>query len=225
MNSIQVLKELIEKLEAYELNAMDKNALSVEGFMEFLHSPADLGALRSALIDSPKPEMLNNPHRIENNIERVIAQHLILLNRYIKFYSKTAFASSKIKTLEEFSFMMTVMQHGQITKTDLIKRNIIEKSSGIEIINRMVKIGMLEQTHNPKDHRSHLIQLTENGRIELFKIFRNMDVLGKIASGPLTSYEKEQLAVMLKKLDQFHYDNYNNKNLKTLDDFLPDTET
>jgi hypothetical protein len=66
-----------------------------------------------------------------------------------------------------------------------------------------------------------LIQLTDYGKSELFRIFGKMNTLGKIATGSLNDSEKEQLALMLKKLDHFHYENYNNKELKELEDYLP----
>lgn len=221
MNSLELLKELIEKLSQYEQIAGDKDALSMDGFVASLNPASDLNTLKNSIIGKTNPEILKSPHHIENNIERVIAQHLLLLYRYIKFYSKTAFSGSNIRTLEEFSFLINVLQHERITKTELIRRNIIEKSSGIEIINRLIKSGMFVQVDNPEDQRSHLIQLTDYGKYELFNIFSKMNTLGKIATGSLNSGEKEQLALMLKKLDHFHYDNYNNKELKHLEDYLP----
>lgn len=221
MNSLELLKVLLDKLSHYERNAEDKNALSIEEFTASLRPTHDLEQLKNSIIGNTNPEILKNPHHIPNNIERVISQHILLLYRYIKFYSKAAFASSNIRTMEEFSFLMHVMQQERINKTELIRRNIIEKSSGIEIINRLIKSNMLVQVDNPEDQRSHLIQLTDYGKSELFRIFSKMDTLGKIATGTLSSSEKEQLALMLKKLDHFHYDNYNNKELKELEDFLP----
>ncbi len=221
MNSLELLKALIDKLSQYEAHAEDKNALSLEGFAASLSPANDLELLKNSIIGKTNPEILKSPHHIANNIERVIAQHILLLYRYIKFYAKTAFAESNIRTMEEFSFLINVMQHERITKTDLIRKNIIEKSSGIEIINRLIKSKMFIQVDNPEDQRSHLIQLTDYGKSELFRIFGKMNTLGKIATGSLNDAEKEQLALMLKKLDHFHYDNYNNKELKELEDYLP----
>ena len=221
MNSLELLKALIDKLSHYEAQAEDKNALSIEGFAASLNPANDLELLKNSIIGKTNPEILKSPHHIANNIERVIAQHILLLYRYIKFYAKTAFAESNIRTMEEFSFLINVMQHERITKTDLIRKNIIEKSSGIEIINRLIKSKMFIQVDNPEDQRSHLIQLTDYGKSELFMIFGKMNTLGKIATGSLNDSEKEQLALMLKKLDHFHYENYNNKELKVLEDYLP----
>lgn len=221
MNSLALLRELLEKLQQYEDSVVDKEALSMDGFMRSMSGVSDLEGMKNSLIGKTNPDILHSPHHRENNLERVIAQHLLVLYRYLKFYSKTAFANNKIKSLEEFSFLITVMQHREISKAELIRRNIVEKSSGIEIINRLLKSGMFTQIHNPNDQRSHLILLTELGRQELFSMFHKMDMLGTIATGELNAYEKEQLVKMLKKLDHFHYDNYNNKDLKNLEDYLP----
>lgn len=221
MNSIEILKDLIGRLENYEKNALDKNALSVDGFIEFIRPERSLASLQNNFIDKGQTYRQDNPHHVEINIERIVAQHLIVLNRYIKFYAKTAFLDSKIKTLEEFSFMITVIQFQQLSKSELIRRNITEKSSGIEIINRLIKNGLMLQVDNPNDNRSHLIQLSEPGKMELYRVFKNMDTLGKIACGPLSDAEKQQLAIILKKLDEFHFDNYSNRELNELGDYLP----
>lgn len=221
MNVFELLSALIEKLEDYESSQTDKDALSVEGFIRSIQQGPDLESLKNTVIGPSNPALRNHPHHIENNIERVIAQHLLVLNRYVKFYSKIAFADRRIKTLEEFSMLITVMHRQAITKSDLIRMNVIEKSSGIEIINRMIKSGLLMQVANPDDLRSHLVKLTEAGQMELYQVFGKMDTLGIIAAGELSVAEKEQLAVLLKKLDHFHYENYHNKSLKSLEDFLP----
>jgi DNA-binding MarR family transcriptional regulator len=222
MNSFALLEQLIGKLEAYENAAEDKNNLSMEGFYQSISGEVNLKALKNSFIgEVPETDAADSKHFIETNIERVISQNFLFLYRYIKYYSKIALKESVINSIEEFGMAMTVLQYQSISKTDLIKKNVIEKSSGVEIINRLIKIGLLTQTDNPDDHRSQLISLSEQGKFELFKTFENMNTLGLIATGTLNRSEKVQLAMILKKLDQFHFNNYNNKSLNNLEDFLP----
>lgn len=222
MNSIGILKIIIEKLQQYEQYADDKEDLSLNAFLKFVSPQADLESLKNTFVAQKSFSVGDEARFIENNVDRVIAQHILFLYRYIKFYAKLALAKTSIKSIEEFSMLITVMQFQSISKTDLIKRNVIEKSSGIEIINRLIKNGLLSQQDNPNDQRSHLISLTDTGKFELFKTFEKMDTLGKIATGELTYPEKEQLASMLKQLDHFHFDNYTNKEKNNLDDYLPE---
>lgn len=220
MKTVEILKELLNQLERYRDTVEQEDAMSMDGFLEFMKPDSRIEDFKSQLVSEDSNGILKHEKKIDIDIERILAQHLILLNRYIKFYSKTAFQDSKIKSLEEFSFMMTVVQMPNISKSELIKRNIIEKSSGIEIINRLIKNGLLLQTHNPNDLRSQIIQITDLGKMELYKIFNNMNTLGHIATAPLNNWEKQQLAKSLKKLDDFHYSNYCNKELKELEDYL-----
>lgn len=221
MKSIELLKEIVDRLEEYENSCSDSDDLNLDGFVTFLQPQRSLDSLQNNWVEKEQPFLQDNLRGIETNIERIIAQHLIVLNRYIKFYGRAALQHSKIKTLEEFSFMITILQFQLLSKSELIRRNITDKSSGIEIINRLIKNGLMLQLRNPDDQRSHLVQLSEIGKAELFNIFSNMDTLGKIACGPLTVNEKQQLAIMLKKMDEFHFDNYNNKDLDSLEDYLP----
>lgn len=223
MDSLKLLKVLIQKLEEYEREEQDKSSLSLEGFCNSVRTELDLESVKNNYIEPQDPNGLKykNTPFIENNIERVIAQHLLFLYRYIKFYSKLVFEESKIKSIEEFGFLITVMQYDTISKSELIKKNILEKSSGIEMINRLIKSGLLIQKDNPDDQRSHLVLLTDSGKMELYQIFEKMNTLGVIATGELNRSEKAQLALILKKLDNFHFGNYNNKQLKNLNDYRP----
>ena len=223
MNSFQLLKIVMQELETYEEKAKDKNELSLEEFILSLSSMLDLDSLKNSFVDNATIEPVEDNQSIENNIERVITQHILFMYRYIKFYSKMVFADSNIKTIDDFSFLITLLQQPALPKTELIRRNIFEKSSGIETINRLIKSGLLAQKPNPGDKRSQLVLLTDYGRSSLYQIFQKMNELGMIASGELTKAEKNELAILLKKLDNFHFHNYNNTNSGELRDYLPVT--
>ena len=224
MNSLELIKQLVSKVIEFEKQSVSKDELTMNDFANFIQEEPQLPELKNSLVTSTEYPLDERTYVKENNIERVISQHLLFLYRYIKFYSKMVFTHGKMRTIEEFGMLVTVMQHNTISKSDLIKRNIIDKSSGIEIVNRLVKMELLQQIHNDKDKRSQLIQLTQLGRMELFTVFEKMDQLGHIATGELTDGEKIQLAKMLKKLDHFHYDNYTRKGNLELTDYLPNVK-
>lgn len=224
MNSFQLLKVLMKELETYQEKAKDKNALSLDEFILSLTPNIDLDSLKNNFVKSATLKQEENHQRVENNIERVISQHILFMYRYIKFYSKMVFADSKIKTIEDFSFLITLMQQPVLPKTELIRRNIFEKSSGVEAINRLIKSKLLAQKQNPDDKRSQLVALTDTGRTALFQVFGKMNELGIIACGDLSDAEKNELAILLKKLDRFHFDNYNNVDSDQLADYLPETK-
>lgn len=222
MTSVQLLKVLLEKLEAYEASVTDKDALTLDGMVASLADQSGLTELRNSFISTEPGPFIGEGQTYPDNIERVIAQHFLFLYRYIKFYAKTALAGTAINTIEEFGILATAMQQQAIPKTELIRKNVIEKSSGIEIVKRLMKAGYMTQSDNPDDLRSQLMTITPRGRQALFSTFQKMDLLGIIAAGNLTEGEKYQLATILRKLDQFHFDNYHNRQLSSLEDYMPD---
>lgn len=221
MNSLELLKVLLSKLEAYEATKTDKNSLSLEEFLASLLPSIDLESLENSFVKSNALNSAYPESKSNTTIERVIAQHFLILNRYIKHYSKLVFMDSPIKSLDEFSFLILLMQDKALPKTELIRRNVYEKSSGIEVINRLIKSKLLLQSPNPQDKRSQLVSLTNKGKSSLIGVFENMNTLGEIASGDLTAAEKNALAILLKKLDRFHLDNYHAVDSTQLEDFLP----
>jgi hypothetical protein len=50
--------------------------------------------------------------------------------RYAKGYIKKALQESIIQTPDEFSFLITLMTFESLTKTELINKQVIEKTSG-----------------------------------------------------------------------------------------------
>jgi DNA-binding MarR family transcriptional regulator len=218
MTSIEVLKILMTHLEAYEQTVDEKDQLSVEGLLAHIYAGSDVDELTSDWIETGN----KNESYLPNNVERVIAQHLLITYRYIKFYGKIALLHSPIRSLEEFAIMATLLQVRECSKSELIRRNIFEKSSGIELINRLIKAGLLEQVHHPTDMRTQLIRLTSKGVSALTNVFQQMDLLGRVATAPLQQGEKLQLAALLKKLDAFHFKNYHEKNAQDLSDYLPE---
>lgn len=217
MNSFELTKLLIEKVDEYQNSKEDKTSLTVEEFKEFIKATQNIDALRNTFIP-PTNTTHESYHKI--SVDRIISQQILFLYRYVKHYSKYVFQNSSIKSIEEFSILITVLQHTSVTKSELIKKNVLEKTTGIEIINRLIKQGYLIQSNNPNDQRSQIIQLTESGKIQIYQSFDGMNDLSNISTGKLTEEEKYKLATILKKLDDFHYINHNKPKANSIKDFL-----
>ena len=136
--------------------------------------------------------------------EGVISTLLVHLNRYAKTYSKSAISDSDFHTQDEFSYLINLKAFGSMTKMELIKKNIQDKSSGILIINRLIKQGWIEQTNSQTDKRSKVISITESGKSALENQMEKIRNASNIVTGNLTHSEKMELIRILDKLDQFH---------------------
>ncbi len=137
-------------------------------------------------------------------IDQQIITHLGRLGRYAHLYLKSALLQTNFTTDMDFAFTAILHQYGPMGKTDLIKKMVYEKSSGMEIIKRLIKNGVFEQTANPKDKRSKLVNVTEKGAREVVAAYQVADIAPKVVSLPLSDSEKDTLLRLLLKMDDFH---------------------
>jgi MarR family transcriptional regulator, lower aerobic nicotinate degradation pathway regulator len=194
MKNYELLRTLIEKVEAFENENPDATPLSVENFNLWLINGQKQG----------NSDSFSRVEEFENPLEINIGSFIGGLYRYVKMYSKKALENSPINTIEEFTFLAVTWERNSISKTDLITRNVIEKTTGMAIIKRLLNLGFLHQTGSETDGRSQMVSLTDEGKNVLMKLFGEMSKVSVIASGQLTKEEKQTLQNILKKLDDFH---------------------
>jgi len=211
----KLLKEIVEKLEQYEASHEDKNQISLQGFASFI-TVNNKKELESKHLESGDNSGIvkgefGEIDPMSSTLEIVIGQNIIFLYRYAKQYTKKALKDSELRTADEFTYLATLLNYTKLSKIELINKSVQEKTTGMETIKRLLKNNLIEQFDNPDDNRSQLIQLTEKGRGVLFGVFHNMDLVSKIIVGNLTENEKIQLALLLKKLDNYHHDIHTNK--------------
>lgn len=105
---------------------------------------------------------------------------------------------------------------GAMTKMELIRHNLHEKSSGILIINRLIRNGWVKQTVSEKDKREKYIQMTDKGFAVLEEHMSEIRKASRVVVGDLTHSEQMLLIAILSKLDEFH-DSFYRMNLEARD--------
>jgi hypothetical protein len=189
------LKEIISLVEQFEdENSEKRYSDDVKGFKTWIADEL-LGA--SVEPDWEGKENGRSP-------ESVISTLLVHMNRFAKSYSKAAISGSDFSTQEEFIYLITLRSFGEMTKMELIKRNIHEKPVGMAIINRLIKQNWIAQHDSEYDKRSKLINITEKGLAALDGQMGKIRHATKIVSADLTRTEKIELIGLLNKLSNFH---------------------
>jgi MarR family transcriptional regulator, lower aerobic nicotinate degradation pathway regulator len=210
MTRYDLIKFFIDKIEAYEKEQADPNALSVAGFNDWM--------FQSFLKGKNTREDVKELKHAQGNEKDVNLSILIgTLFRYVKNYSKKVFENSQVQTIDEFTYLAILMNYGDMTKSELISRNVHEKTTGMEIIRRLISHDFITQSNDPNDKRSQIIAITEGGKVEIFKLFKEMSKVSTIVSGDLSNQEKMILSYLLEKLDIFHRQIYDNEKKEDLD--------
>jgi DNA-binding MarR family transcriptional regulator len=83
-------------------------------------------------------------------------------------YLKIALKEKLNLETEWYYFLHTIDSQGPIRKTDLISINLLfEPTTGIDILNRMIRAGLLTEKIDPADKRARLLSLTPKGKTVL----------------------------------------------------------
>ncbi len=199
MNRYDLVKNLIEELDKFGQGKQEKE-IDIESFAYYIINKSNEKASNKA----PDFAIAKENVRPDYNIEVEISTLITSMFKYVKHYTKKALEPTAIKSIDEFGFLTALFNEKHLTKTELIQRNLMEIPSGNEIIRRLVKQKLLQESPDPIDRRSKLVSLSSLGRESLMKIFTEMHKVAHIANGKLSQMEKEQFLTLLKKLKHFH---------------------
>ena len=154
----------------------------------------------------------------ENPRGKVLGRALNRLSKMSVFYSKKNLVELELKTLEDFVFLRNLDAFGPVTKKQLIDAHITEYTSGIEIIKRLIQLGLVKEKENPEDKRATMIFMTSKGKAVMQKCYPYMEQIGSVIFGPLTDEEAYQLAHLLTRLDTIHTNLYHTQREASLDE-------
>lgn len=220
MRTKQIIFDLLNYLDDFEKESEEGNSrLSTTDFIGYLNAVHQPNTLDKDKIRGGSESWKATQHtqdKMATNVSILIS----LLFRYAKMYSRKALKDSPIKTVDEFAMLITLLTHESISKQELIKEQVLEKTSGIEIVNRLIRQGYIQQFAGAKDRRSKLLKITEEGTRELMLILPRMNVVSKIVAGNLTTTEQNLLSYLMRKLDHFHNDIFLNDKDAELEDII-----
>ncbi len=136
-----------------------------------------------------------------------------LLGRLVKYsnlYSKKALNHFPLNNIEDWIYLISLMDLKTPKKSELIYEMLSEFPSGIDIIKRLIASDLVEEFPDENDKRSKRVKITEKGLQVLAESMPYMDKVGKMAFDTLTPSEKTMIVNILKRLDSFHNEHFKN---------------
>ncbi len=217
MKKNEILTSVINQFFVFDDEKGNRDEYSIDEFINYLNINNSRKELETRGISGEKEAWIKKEYR---NTITDISILFVLMYRYAKGYIKKALRESSLHTSDEFSFLITLMTYESLRKSELISKQILEKTSGTVIINRLIHSGMIVETADDIDKRSVRVSITQAGRDEIRSIIPVMGKVSGIIVGNLTDEEINSLANLLKKLDYFHNDIYIKKRDSSLTDIL-----
>lgn len=206
--NFKLIKDVVDLIEEFEKENKFISNASIDDFKKWI------------ILNNHLESSCDVPHWIGKekmrSPESVISTLLVHMNRYAKSYSKSAIIGSDFSSQEDFIYLINLKAFGEMTKMDLIKKNVHEKPVGMQIINRLIAKGWVDQASSELDKRSKVIKISPVGLEILEEQMEKIRLATQIVAGNLTYAEKMELINLLNKLEAFHQDIYQ-KNFDTED--------
>jgi DNA-binding MarR family transcriptional regulator len=189
----QLLASLLPYLEAFQKS---ENSNSVIDFITWLQNTPS--------VTQQTPPCSSTVISTEARMDVQIMHLLALSGKYIRFLYKKGFKDSLLQTTEDFGFLASLYHFGDMRKNELIQVNTSEFTSGMEVIRRLERNGLIESSLDKNDRRARRVQLTREGLQVFLESLPILDNISEIAVAPLNESDKRRLLELLHQLNNFH---------------------
>ncbi|MFK7925085.1 MAG: MarR family winged helix-turn-helix transcriptional regulator [Bacteroidia bacterium] len=158
----------------------------------------------------------HSPHEGQTLDSRILAG-IWRMSKFARHYARMALQGSPLKGIDDFVMLVALLEVDSYTKSELILHTLADFQTGIGIMKRLSKLGLLEELEDPLDKRSKRVRLSQQGRGVLFALFAQMQRVSEIVGADLNENEKIELLTVLKHLDRIHLKSYQDKELDNLE--------
>lgn len=117
------------------------------------------------------------------------------------YYSNLALKDTPLNQIDEFGLLVTIRQEKNPKKTEAIYSNLFELSSGTDILNRMLKKGLIREEIDEEDKRAKRISLTEKGEEAYQLCLQRVTKNATMMTSQLGQDEKKLIIHLLKDIE------------------------
>jgi len=116
-------------------------------------------------------------------------------------YANNALENTGIKQVEEFGILLTVQQEQNPKKSEVIYANLFELSSGTDMLNRLIRRGLIKEHDDKDDKRSKRIELTSAGAKAIELCTARMRKVAGMMTIDLSEDDKQLCIQLLKNIE------------------------
>jgi DNA-binding MarR family transcriptional regulator len=153
-----------------------------------------------------KPE---ETHETETGLsERLLGKAGFLLNKSAFKIKETYEEQLKplgFPTAKHYGVLTVLEERGAITQQEIGKSVCIDRTTMVNLLDDLEKLGFVERKEHPTDRRSHAVYLTTKGKETLAKGHRLSLAIDKQFLECLSAKEQKELFQLLRKLVVAHY--------------------
>lgn len=111
-------------------------------------------------------------------------------------YANSALEGTGLNQLEEMGMLLTILQIKNPRKTEVIYSNLMELSSGTDMLNRLKNRGLLSESADKEDKRSKRLRLTPAGMAVIDRCMIRLAMMARMMTRDMPE-EDQQLCIQL----------------------------
>ena len=194
MQKYNFLLQLLPLIERFE-NETTAERQSISSFAAWL--PDNLAAQADGVARTASLSSLRNS-------DSETSWHLIDLYKYLKQYSKKILEHTPIRSIEDYGFLRTLLENESLLKGELIHKNIVELTTGTDVVKRLLANQLVEELPDENDKRAKRVKITANGREQMDAVQQKMDQITHLLCSGIMAQDKKQLLFLLDSISLFH---------------------
>jgi DNA-binding MarR family transcriptional regulator len=137
-------------------------------------------------------------------------EHILRIARLEEFYLRKYLVDLPLNSRLEYLFLFTVDSLEKAKKTDLINIHLVEYTTGMDTIRRLIKNKLLYELPDVQDKRAKLLVLTKEGDGVLKRANRRMDEARDKFLLCISPNKWKKTLPVLNEIDAFHSEIYLN---------------
>jgi DNA-binding MarR family transcriptional regulator len=208
------LKQLIDLWEEYEDQSPQPGLQEFTGWLNERVAEKPVKSVKSPYVRFSNPPELyaQTIHHFDD--ETLFLEYISRIARFHEFYTRKFLEGLPINSRLEYQFLQTVHILQQAKKTDLISLLLVEYTTGMDIIKRLINNGLLTEIPNENDKRVKLLELTVEGKKLLLLADKRVKEERLMFLECINMNKWKKTMPFLKELSEFHnsiYSHHNNK--------------
>ena len=175
MKKSEILTTLINHFFSFDAEKGNQEEYSIDEFIGYLNAKSGTKELEIRKISGENKEWFKDEYRSTTSDISIL---IVLMNHYAKWYIKKVLRDSHLQTPDEFSFLITLMTYDSLSKSELITKQVMEKTSGTEVIRRLIKRGLIVEYADENDkekHQSFYNQIRKRGDTQNTSAYEQSD--------------------------------------------------
>mgnify|MGYP001202440438 CR=1 FL=1 len=207
----EIIKQIIDMWEAFEDEAFEEHNLL--NFSKWLIEKINDDSIENIKLE-PKGEKFaisESSQYIEKlDLKTRFQEYIFKIARFEEFYIRKYLVDLPINSRLEYTFLYTINRYEEARKTELINTHLVEYTTGMDTIRRLIKNGLLYESQDKKDKRAKLLKLTKHGQEILNKANSRIEESRNMFLACVSPNKWKKTLPVLREIEEFHTDIYIN---------------